>query len=165
MGAFSTTVSSSEHSVLASFTSYVEAQATVDTLADRHFEVEGLAIVARDLQVVEQVTGRQNAGRAALQGALSGAGGGALLGFFFGLFDLATPVASGLALVFWGAIIGAVVGGLINLLSHLLMGGRRDFSSVSAMHAGHYDVIARPHTVARARQLLAEGASPTPQPR
>lgn len=150
--------------VVASYASYAEAQAAVDALADRRFPVEGLAIVARDLRLVEQVTGRTNAGRAALQGALSGAGGGALLGFFFGLFDLVTPIASGLVLAFWGALIGAVVGGLIGLVGHWATGGRRDFSSVAGMAAGRYDVVAAAAVVERARQALSELRPPSAAP-
>jgi hypothetical protein len=43
---------------VASFDNYAEAEAAVDHLADRHFPVERIAIVGRDVQLVEQVRGR-----------------------------------------------------------------------------------------------------------
>jgi hypothetical protein len=53
----------------ATFSSYRDAEAAVDFLSDRRFPVERVAIVGRDLQTVEQVTGRRSYGRAALNGA------------------------------------------------------------------------------------------------
>ena len=53
--------------VIASFTRYEEAQELVDRLSDNGFPVDRVAIVGRDLQYVEQVTGRMTYGRAALR--------------------------------------------------------------------------------------------------
>ena len=142
--------------VVASYDTYAGAQRAVDFLADRRFAVERVAIVARDLRLVEQVTGRLGYGGAALQGAASGAFPGALLGFIFGLFDFVTPLVSGLALAFWGLIIGAVIGAVIGLISHSLSQGRRDFSAVSGLQAGRYDVVAAPEVAEEARRLLSE---------
>jgi hypothetical protein len=58
---------------VASFTTYREAERAVDLLSDRGFPVERVAIVGRDLQLVEQVTGRMGYGQAALRAALQGA--------------------------------------------------------------------------------------------
>jgi len=61
---------------IASYEPYAKAEAAVDRLSDRKFPVEHVAIIASDLRFVERVTGRLNAGRA----ALASAGTGALLG-------------------------------------------------------------------------------------
>jgi hypothetical protein len=58
---------------VASFDRYTEAERAVDFLADRRFPVERVSIVGRDLEYVEQITGRMTYGRAALNGALTGA--------------------------------------------------------------------------------------------
>ena len=99
--------------VVASYDQYSEAQRAVDYLADRSFPVERVSIVARDLRLVEQVTGRLTTGAAALRGAAAGAVPGALIGLIFGLFDFVTPLVSGLVLAFWGLVTGAVVGVII----------------------------------------------------
>jgi hypothetical protein len=51
------------------------------------------------LQLVEQVIGRMDYGRAALDGAASGALPGALIGWVFGLLNWLDPVVGGLVLV------------------------------------------------------------------
>jgi hypothetical protein len=58
--------------VIATFDNYADAERAVDYLADQRFEVDRVAIVGRDLELVEQVTGRMNYGWAALRGAISG---------------------------------------------------------------------------------------------
>jgi hypothetical protein len=126
---------------IASFSSYAEAEAAVDALADEQFPVERLAIVAEGLRYVEDVTGRRALPEAILQGLLTGAVLGAFLGFFFGLFDWVEPLMTGLALAFYGAIFGAVGGGLLGGLAHWLSEGRRNFSSVAGMQAERYVVV------------------------
>ncbi|NUS42829.1 MAG: hypothetical protein HOQ24_03935 [Mycobacteriaceae bacterium] len=56
--------------VVATFDSYADAGSAVDHLSDQHFAANELAVVARDLQLIEQVVGRFHAGRAALLGLL-----------------------------------------------------------------------------------------------
>jgi hypothetical protein len=128
---------------VASFTIYREAERAVDLLSDRGFPVERIAIVGRDLQLVEQVTGRMGYGQAALRGALQGAVLGLLFGWLFGLFNWIDPVVASFSLAFYGLVFGAVVGALLGLLTHAMTGGRRDFASVSGMQASRYDVLPR----------------------
>jgi hypothetical protein len=141
--------------VVASYDSYAEAQRAVDRLSDERFPVERVAIVAEDLRLVEQVTGRMGYGRAALQGVALGALIGLIFGFFLGLFSLFNPVVSafylGIVWLIYGAIIGAVVG----LIGHALSGGRRDFSSIEGIQAGRYNVMADEEVADEASQLLA----------
>lgn len=59
--------------VIASYDNYAEAEAAVDHLADRHFPVERIAIVGRDVKLVEQVTGRLTYLTAGVHGAAAGA--------------------------------------------------------------------------------------------
>ena len=53
---------------VATFETYPEAQAAVDTLAKADFPVKELAIVGTDLTTVERVTGKLSWGRAARRG-------------------------------------------------------------------------------------------------
>ncbi len=141
--------------VVASYDAYEEAQRAVDHLSDEGFPVERVAIVGGDLRLVEQVTGRMGYGQAALQGALSGAAIGALFGFFLGLFSLIDPLVSALLVALYGLVFGAVLGAILGLVSHAATGGRRDFSSVTGMQAGRYDIMADEEVAEEASRLLA----------
>ncbi len=141
--------------VVASYSSYVEAQRAVDHLSDEGFSVERVSIVAQDLRFVEQVTGRTGYGQTVLQGAGSGAVVGAFFGFFLGLLSFFDPVASALLFALYGLVFGAIVGAVIGLISHALSGGRRDFSSVGRMEASRYDVLADEKVADEASRLLA----------
>lgn len=138
--------------VVASYESYSEAQRAVDYLSDGNFPVQRVAIVAEDLRLVEQVTGRMGYGRAALQGAGFGALIGAILGFFLG--GLSSYVA-----MLW-LIYGAIIGLIVALINHALSGGRRDFSSVEGIQAGRYNVTADEEVADEASQLLASLGAP-----
>lgn len=59
--------------VMATFDNYADAESAGDYLSDQHFTVDKLAIVGRDIELVEQVVGRLNYGWAALRGAAAGA--------------------------------------------------------------------------------------------
>jgi hypothetical protein len=67
--------------VVASYADYRDAEKAVDYLADNRFPVEHVAIVGRELELVQQVTGRLTALDAAARGALSGAVAGLLIGW------------------------------------------------------------------------------------
>nr|WP_226949893.1 general stress protein [Rhodococcus rhodochrous] len=114
--------------MIATFDTYADAESAVDYLSDQHFTVDKLAIVGRDIELVEQIVGRLNYGWAALCGAAAGALTGALFGWIFGLLDWVQPLLTGLALAFYGLVFGAVVGALLGLLMYALQGGRRDFT-------------------------------------
>lgn len=141
--------------VVATFATYAEAQRAVDHLSDERFPVEGVAIVGRDLMLVERVTGRKGYGQAALQGAANGAFLGFFLGFVFGLFSIVDPLVSSIALAFYGLVIGAVAGAVVGLISHALSRGERDFSSMSSVQAERFDVLSSIEVADRARELLA----------
>src|SRR4051812_22462916 len=140
--------------VIATFEDYLEAERAVDELSDRGFPVERVSIVGRDLNLVEQVTGRMTLGRSALQGALSGAIAGALIGWLFTVFNWFDPVVGRGWLILDGLWFGAVVGALFGLLAHALMGGRRDFASVTGVRAGRYDVMVDEAVADEAATLL-----------
>ena len=119
---------------------YEDAEAIVDRLADDEFPVEHVSIVGRDLQYVEQVTGRLNAWRA----ALSGAGSGVLLGLLFALLFgiwFAHDGTSLLAIVAYWVLFGAIVGALFAVIGYAISGGRRNFTSVAGTRAQRFDVL------------------------
>ena len=142
--------------VVETFDTYRSAQQAVDSLADRGFPVEFLRVVARDLVMVEYVTGRRTIWRAAGEGAWSGAFVGALLGFFFGLFDWVEPVVSAAVLALWGIVLGALIGSVMGAAGHWALGGPRDFSSVQRWEAGHYDLVTDTGRATKVRALLED---------
>jgi hypothetical protein len=136
---------------VASYATYSEAQRAMDDLADQRFPVQRAAIVAEGLRFVEQVTGRLNYGRAALNGAGSGAIIGIIIGIIFGFLSLTVFF---LSFIIYGLIAGAIIGAIIGLIAHALSGGRRDFSSVGKMQAERYNVMVDSEVVNEARKLL-----------
>ena len=126
---------------IASFGDYADAEQAVDALSDRGFPVERVAIVGRDLELVEQVTGRLDYARAALRGAAGGAVTGALIGWLFGLLSWITPLIGWLLLTVYGLVFGAIVGAVFGLLVHALQGGRRDFASATVMRPRTYELM------------------------
>jgi hypothetical protein len=145
---------------VARFDDYESAQRAVDRLSDEGFPVEKLDIVGSELRLVERVTGRLTRGRAAGAGAVSGLWAGLLFGLLLALF---TSGHSFLAVALTGAALGAAWGAVFGYVAHASTKGRRDFSSVRALAAARYDLIAREGTVDRARTMLSE-AGLLPQP-
>ncbi|HEX4753222.1 MAG TPA: general stress protein [Solirubrobacterales bacterium] len=147
---------------VASFRTYAEAERAVDRLSDRKFPVERVAIVARDLKLVEQVTGRRGYLEAALQGLVSGALIGVLIGWLFGVFNWFEPITSAFWLAIDGLWFGALVGTLFGLLMQALSRGRRDFASVSSLSADRYEVLVDDEVADEAARLLAQTRTPGP---
>lgn len=150
--------------VIASVDQYRDAQQIVDTLSDEGFPVDRVAIVGRDLQLVEHVTGRKRYGRAALEGAGSGAITGAVIGAFLSLFSLWDPTVTWIGMIASWIVLGALVGAVLGLIGHALQRGRRDFSSVSQVRAGSYEVRTAPDLVDRARHTARLDTSVSPGP-
>ena len=141
-------------SSLGSYSDYEDAQQAVDALADRGFPVEELTIVARDLRMVEHLTGRETWSSAGLTGILNGGLTGAFLGFLFGLLSIVDPLVSGLALGFYGLLLGAVIGLAVGLIAHAASSGRRKFRSTRTLDAARYEVMCDTDTTADGRAIL-----------
>jgi hypothetical protein len=147
--------------VVSSYDSYAEAERAVDYLSDRKFPVDRVAIIGRDLQYVEQVTGRLTYGGAALRGALSGALIGLLIGWLFAVFNWMDPVVSSGWLILDALWFGTLVGATFGLVMHAFTRGRRDFDSVSLMRAQRYELLVDDEVADEAARLLAEQPEPT----
>ncbi len=149
---------------VASYKTYLEAQAAVDFLSDSHFNVKAITIVGTDLHLVERVTGRLTMGRA----ALSGVGSGMLWGGFIGLMMSFgnSAAATSVPWLLLGMGGGALLGMVMATLSYALSGGRRDFTSQSQVVASRYAVLASVD-VDRAFELLqsTRGNQMRPAPR
>jgi hypothetical protein len=138
---------------VASYATYAEAQRAVDSLSDAGFPIDGVEIVGYDMRLVERVTGRLTSARAAGAGAASGAWFGLFIGLLVGLF---TTGPEWLGLVLGGLLIGAFWGAVFGFFAHWLTRGQRDFTSVSNLVAGRYEVSVPADQAQRARELLGE---------
>jgi len=136
-----------------SYDEYAQAQAAVDFLSDEKFPVEKVTIVGSDLRQVEKVTGRLSWGRALGMGAAGGAWWGLFVGLLLGIF--ATDGAAWIGAVLTGLLAGLVFGLIFAAIGYAASGGRRDFTSTSAIVAARYDVMCDPAYAEQARALLA----------
>ncbi|MCU1651456.1 MAG: hypothetical protein QOK26_3376 [Pseudonocardiales bacterium] len=139
---------------IASFQNYADAEQAVDALSDRGFPVERVAIVGRDLELIEQVTGRLDYPRAALRGAAGGAVTGVLIGWLFGLLSWINPLISALLLALYGLVFGLIVGAVLGLVVHALQRGRRDFASTTFMRPRGYELMVDESVADEAINLL-----------
>jgi uncharacterized membrane protein len=139
--------------VVATYSTYTQAQRAVDHLADASFPVERTSIVGRDVTLVEQVTGRMTSARATAMGAAGGAWFGLFIGLFVGLFTIG-PVWFSLLIA--GLVIGAIAGAVFGFVAHWASGGRRDFSSEFGLAAARYELTIADADADRARQLLSQ---------
>ena len=103
-----------QYETVATFPDYPEAQAVVDRLSDKGFDVSTVKIVGEGLRSEEFVTGRLTTGRAALAGAGTGAWLGLLLGVLFGIF---APGFGWVATILWAVGIGAVWGAIFGAIA------------------------------------------------
>lgn len=141
--------------VVASYADYRDAEKAVDYLADNRFPVERVTIVGRELELVQQVTGRLTALDAAARGALTGAVTGLLIGWLFAIFTWFDPrIASGW-LIIDGLWFGTLVGAVMGLVMYLITKSRRRFEAVSTMQPAYFDItVDELHAEDAARMLL-----------
>lgn len=134
-----------------SFSSYEKAQAAVDMLSDKQFDVSDLTIVGVDLMEVEKVIGRLTWPRVILNGIASGA----WLGLFFGLLLGIMNNQWAMSLLI-GIFMGMVFSTVTASVQYAMQGGRRDFASATQIVAGRYDILCAPHSARQARDMIGE---------
>jgi hypothetical protein len=141
------------------FDKYADAQRAVDTLSDKEFPVQNCLIVGTQLRQLERVTGRLTWSRVLLGGALSGIWFGLFVGLIFALFDTGN---NPLALVASTMAYGAVFGMAWVAAGYAMARGRRDFTSVSQIVPGRFEVLVEHKVAQQARDILAaEGIGST----
>jgi len=146
---------------VASYDNYFDAQKAVDRLSDAGFPVERTAIIGVGLQMVENVLGRLNYGRAAATGAATGAWFGLLVGVFLSIFT--DSLVSSVAIILWAVLWGAIACAIFGAIAYAFTGGNRDFVSASRLVAERYDVRVDAAYADRARELLGlTGQTSTP---
>ncbi len=137
---------------LGTFEDYAGAQHLVDRLADSGFPVENVSIVGTGLRSVERITGRVTRRGVAAAGALSGLWMGVFVGVAFALFSRQGQLGFLLTTPLLGALFGLVWSQLG--FTAITRRGARDFSSISQVVAGRYEVLVEHRLAARAHLLL-----------
>jgi hypothetical protein len=165
---------------VASYRSYRDAEQAVNYLADNRFPVERVAIVGRELELVQQVTGRLTAVGAAARGALTGAVTGVLIGWLFAIFSWFDPRIASAWLIIDALWFGTLVGIVMGLFTYLITRSRRRFDAIAMMQPEYFDIaVDELYADDAARMLLGfplpsrvpleppptvKSASPTPRP-
>ena len=131
---------------------YADAQRAVDYLSDEGFPVQNVLIVGTDLKQVERVTGRLTTPRVLTAGAASGAWLGLLVGLLLGIF---VKGGAYFATVLTGVMLGVLFGAVWALIGYAATRGQRDFSSISKVIPGRYEVLTEHNLLAQGQELLA----------
>lgn len=132
---------------------YAEAQRIVDYLSDEGFPVQNVLIVGTDLKQVERVTGRLTAPRVLVAGAASGAWLGLLVGLLLGIF---AKGGAYFTTVLTGIVLGVLFGMVWALIGYLATRGQRDFSSITKVVPGRYEVLTEHNLLAQGQELLTK---------
>ncbi len=143
-----------QRAVIAEFSNYESAEAAVDLLADKDFEVGTARIVGHDLKSVEQIIGKRTYGRSALWGAMGGAWFGLLMGLLFGLF---LPSVVWATAMLGSVLLAALFGLVFGLLSHAISGRDRSFTATKGLKAGTYTVEVLAERADEAHRILQAG--------
>ncbi|HUS21084.1 MAG TPA: general stress protein [Aeromicrobium sp.] len=138
---------------LSVYDDYADAQRAVDFLSDEGFPVQNVLIVGTDLKQVERVTGRLTTPRVLTAGAASGAWLGLLVGLLLGIF---VKGGAYFATVLTGVLLGVLFGAVWALIGYLATRGQRDFSSISKVIPGRYEVLTEHNLLAQGQELLAK---------
>jgi hypothetical protein len=138
---------------LGTYDDYADAQRAVDFLSDEGFPVQNVLIVGTDLKQVERVTGRLTTPRVLTAGAASGAWLGLLVGLLLGIF---VKGGAYFATVLTGVMLGILFGAVWALIGYLATRGQRDFSSISKVIPGRYEVLTEHNLLAQGQELLAK---------
>jgi hypothetical protein len=122
--------------------------------------MDRVAVVGRDLEPVEQITGRMNYGWTALRGGGTGALSGALIGWNnIGLLTWPHPVLAVLMRTPYGLTFGAILGGLIALAMGASQPGLRERNAGRPLQPRHFDIVADVEGAECVLQLLGESGS------
>jgi hypothetical protein len=138
--------------VVATYDDYEDAQAHVNRLSHLGFAVDHVIIVGTEPVLVERVTGRLDAWRAAMSGLLSGAIIGLLFGWIWALW-FAHDGTSLLAILLYWLGAGALFGALMGVLGYAFS-SRRAFTSEATITARHYAVMVDEPLADEAQRLM-----------
>jgi hypothetical protein len=142
---------------VASFPTYEAAQKAVSTLIAGEVPARDIAIVGKGLRSIERVTGRLGYAAAARSGAINGVLLGLLFSAILVIGTPSVPIQAFVGVLF----VGIAIGMLLSIVTYSFVRRRRDYASVTAVLADHYEVTVAAGSFHRARQVVGSG---TPAP-
>lgn len=147
---------------VATYKKYEGAQKAVSTLIEKNVPARDIAIVGSGLRSIEKVTGKLGWGRAALQGAINGT----IMGLLFAAFVVIWSPGSDIALLGGILLVGVSVGMMFRVIGYMIVRRRRDYASIMAVAAEHYEVTVSAQHTTSAREALGTSKPRTvvPQP-
>lgn len=138
---------------IARYGDYEGAQKAVSKLIEADIPAREISIVWAGLKAVEMVTGRMGWARAAWSGALNGS----FLGLMFGaVITLLSPTLE-ITVLLGCLLVGVALGMLMQILGYALTRRRRDYTSITAPIAEHYEIAVSGSHVSSARRILGGG--------
>ena len=159
-GRFARGVDEVGHTV-ASFSAYEPAQKAVSRLIAADIPARDIAIVGQGLRSIERITGRLGYAAAARSGAINGVLLGLLFSAILVIGTPSVPIQAFVGVLF----VGIALGMLLSIITYSVMRRRRDYASVTAVVADHYEVTVAAGSIHRARQVIgSSGSEPEPEP-
>ncbi|MCS4491770.1 hypothetical protein N7326_05205 [Corynebacterium sp. ES2794-CONJ1] len=134
-----------------SFSTYAQAQAAVDMLSDKEFDVSAVSIVGVDLMECENVLGRLTWPKVLLSGLASGGWVGLFMGTLLGVVT-----GDWSSSLIFGVLLGSVFYTSAAAIQYAASRGKRDFASTTQIVASRYDILCDPATAPQARDLISE---------
>ena len=147
---------------VASFSAYEPAQKAVSRLIAADIPARDIAIVGQGLRSIERITGRLGYAAAARSGAINGVLLGLLFSAILVIGTPSVPIQAFVGVLF----VGIALGMLLSIITYAVVRRRRDYASVTAVVADHYEVTVAAGSIHRARQVIGSSASePEPERR
>lgn len=135
--------------VVARYSTYEAAQQAVTTLTEKGVPISGIAIVGRELQLVERISGTLSWG----QVALSGMGRGLMFGLFIGLFYIII-VQADLQSILLFPLLGMAFGIVFGIVTHAMTRRKRPYASTQQVNADHFDLIVPEEIAGRVQHII-----------
>ncbi|GAA1694236.1 hypothetical protein GCM10009745_44750 [Kribbella yunnanensis] len=147
-------------SVVASVSTFADAQQTVDYLRSYGMDSRSLEVVGAELRL-----SRRQAAVPVVRRTLLSAGAGALLGVLSGVFVtlVAETTLTAFSVLLWGFVYGVLVGAMWGLFQGLVR-NRPDAPPIEVITPTYYEVRCAQDDVSVALTLLATDPEPEPAP-
>lgn len=144
--------------VVAEFTNYLDASATVERLIEAEIKPQDIAVVGHDPVLVERVRSRLGYGRVALSGIITGFWLGLIFAILIGAGVTVSPdgqVGYNPQQFVAVLVVSAGIGMLFNILRFSFSKSRRGFLSSQMPVATRYEVVVPQESAGKAQQALS----------
>ena len=144
--------------VVAEFTNYLDASATVERLIEAEIKPQDIAVVGHDPVLVERVRSRLGYGRVALSGIITGFWLGLIFAILIGAGITVSPdgqVGYNPQQFVAVLVVSAGIGMLFNILRFSFSKSRRGFLSSQMPVATRYEVVVPQESAGKAQQALS----------